>query len=100
MPNDVGRAVRSAFWVAVEHLGRGEMAPAAGWLAKAERLVGEGGGERVESGYLLVAAAVQSLAMGDPDAALERVRAGRRRSARGSPIRTWSSWRRSASASR
>ncbi len=67
---DVGRAARSAFWVAVEYLGRGEMAPAAGWLAKAERLVGEGRGERVESGYLLVAAAVQSLATGDPDAAL------------------------------
>jgi len=67
--NDVGRAVRSAFWVAVEHLGRGEMAPAAGWLAKAERLVAEGEAERVESGYLLVAAAVRSLAMGDPDAA-------------------------------
>ena len=47
---DVGRAVRSAFWVAVEHLGRGEMAPAAGWLAKAERLVAEGGGERVGVG--------------------------------------------------
>ena len=30
----------------------------AGWLAKAERLVGEGDGERVESGYLLIAAAV------------------------------------------
>ena len=47
----------------------GEMAPAAGWLAKAERLVAEGDGERVESGYLLVAAAVRSLAMGDPNAA-------------------------------
>ena len=46
------------------------MAPAAGWLATAERLVGEGGGERVESGYLLVAAAVQNMAIGDPDAAL------------------------------
>ena len=66
---DVGRAVRSAFWVAVEHLGRGEMAPAAGWLARAQRLVDEGG-ERVESGYLLVAKAVQSLATGDPEAAL------------------------------
>ena len=67
---DIGRAVRSAFWVAVEHLGRGEMAPAAGWLARAERLVSEGGSERVASGYLLVAAAAQSLATGDPGAAL------------------------------
>ena len=68
---DTARAVRSAFWVAVEHLGRGEMAPAAGWLAKAERLVAEGDGEGVESGYLLVAAAVQSMAIGDPPAALD-----------------------------
>jgi DNA-binding NarL/FixJ family response regulator len=68
---DTLRAIRSAFWVAVEHLGRGEMAPAAGWLAKAERLVAEGDGERVESGYLLVAAAVQSMAIGDPGAALD-----------------------------
>ncbi len=67
---DVGSAARSAFWVAVEHLGRGEMAPAAGWLARAERIVGEAGDERVESGYLLVASAARSLAIGDPAAAL------------------------------
>jgi DNA-binding NarL/FixJ family response regulator len=68
---DSARAVRSAFWVAVEHLGRGEMAPAAGWLARAQRLVAEGDGEGVESGYLLVAGAVQSMAIGDPGAALD-----------------------------
>jgi len=66
---DVGRAVRSAFWVAIEHLGRGEMAPAAGWLAKAERLIGDGK-DVGEAGYLLVADAVRSLAMGDPATAL------------------------------
>lgn len=63
---DVGRAARSAFWIAVEHLGNGEMAPAAGWLARAQRLVGIEGRERVETGYLLVAAAAQSLGVGDP----------------------------------
>jgi len=68
---DVGRAARSAFWIAVEHLGRGEMAPAAGWLARAERLVNDQGGERVESGYLLIAAAAKSQALGDPTDALE-----------------------------
>ena len=68
---DVGSAARSAFWVAVEHLGRGEMAPAAGWLARAERLVGQGDVERVESGYLLIAAAARSQALGDVEAALE-----------------------------
>jgi ATP/maltotriose-dependent transcriptional regulator MalT len=68
---DVGRAARSAFWVAVEHLGRGEMAQAAGWLARAERLVGQDDGERVESGYLLIAAAARNHALGDPTAALD-----------------------------
>ena len=67
---DVGGAARSAFWVAVEHLGRGEVAQAAGWLARAERLVGQEGDERVESGYLLIAAAAKSLALGDAAAAL------------------------------
>jgi DNA-binding CsgD family transcriptional regulator len=68
---DVGRAIRSAFWLAIQHFGRGEMSQAAGWLGRAERLVSEDGGERVEAGYLLVAAAVNSLASGDPAAALE-----------------------------
>jgi ATP/maltotriose-dependent transcriptional regulator MalT len=68
---DVGGAARSAFWIAVEHLGRGEMAPAAGWLARAERLLGEDERERVESGYLLIAAAARTLALGDAAAALE-----------------------------
>ena len=63
---DVGRAARSAFWIAIGHLGNGELAPAAGWLAKAERLVGAEDRERVEAGYILVAAAVRSLAEGEP----------------------------------
>ena len=63
---DAGRAARSAFWIAVEHLGNGELAPAAGWLAKAERLVGSEDRERVEAGYILVAAAARSLAEGEP----------------------------------
>jgi DNA-binding CsgD family transcriptional regulator len=68
---DVASAVRSAFWVAVEHLGRGEMAQAGGWLARAERLVGKADGKRVESGYLLIAAAAQSQAQGDVTTALD-----------------------------
>jgi DNA-binding CsgD family transcriptional regulator len=68
---DVGNATRSAFWIAVEHLGRGEMAQAAGWLGRAERLIDQDGAERVETGYLLVAAAARSLATGDAAVALE-----------------------------
>ncbi len=66
---DIGRAARSAFWVAVEHLGNGEMAPAAGWLARAQRLVGEDEQERVETGYVLLAAAARSMAEGDAETA-------------------------------
>lgn len=62
---DIGRAARSAFWVAMEHLRKGEMAPATGWLARAERLVNDDGQERVEQGYLLLAAAARSLADGE-----------------------------------
>lgn len=71
---DVGRAIRSAFWLAIEHIGRGESAQAAGWLGHAERLAAEDGSERVESGYLLVASAVKELGAGEPDAALQSYR--------------------------
>lgn len=68
---DVAAAARSAFWIAVEHLDRGEMAQAAGWLARAERVVAQDGRDLAESGYLLIAAAARSLAMGDARAALD-----------------------------
>ncbi len=68
---DVAAAARSAFWIAVEHLDRGEMAQAAGWLARAQRVVAQDGRDLAESGYLLIAAAARSLAMGDARAALD-----------------------------
>jgi DNA-binding CsgD family transcriptional regulator len=67
---DVSRAARTAFWLAMEHLGKGEMAPAGGWLARAERVIGEGSQERVEQGYVLMAFAARSQEEGDPAAAL------------------------------
>ncbi|MEU2230582.1 helix-turn-helix transcriptional regulator [Streptomyces vietnamensis] len=46
-------AVRCAFWLAVPLLLRGETARGGGWLARARRLLDEGGIDCVERGYLL-----------------------------------------------
>lgn len=59
------RAARSAFWLAFSLLTRGERARAGGWVARARRLVGEAGRECVEQGYLLLPAALESVARGD-----------------------------------
>lgn len=71
---DVSRAARSAFWLAMEHLGRGEAARAGGWLARAERVIDEGKEERVEQGYLLLAVGARMQAEGDAEAALATYR--------------------------
>ncbi|WP_229842882.1 helix-turn-helix transcriptional regulator [Streptomyces tanashiensis] len=46
-------AVRCAFWLAVPLLLRGETARGGGWLARARRLLDDGGIDCVEQGYLL-----------------------------------------------
>src|SRR5829696_1089722 len=66
---DVARAVRCAFYLVMTLLNRGEMARGAGWLARARRLLDEGGLDCVEGGYLLVPVALQSMAEGDAAAA-------------------------------
>jgi DNA-binding CsgD family transcriptional regulator len=48
------RAARCAFWLAVGLLERGELAPCAGWIARARRVLDERGGDSVERGYLLL----------------------------------------------
>ncbi len=68
---DVSRAARTAFWLTMEHLGKGEFARAGGWLARGERVMGSGHEDRVEQGYLLVAVASRTQEEGDPSAALE-----------------------------
>ncbi|NML53502.1 response regulator transcription factor [Streptomyces sp. R302] len=50
---DTPRAVRCAFWAAVPLLLRGETARGGGWLARAARLLEDGGLDCVERGYLL-----------------------------------------------
>jgi DNA-binding CsgD family transcriptional regulator len=63
--DQVGRAVRCAFWLGFELGLRGEMAPAAGWQARAQRLIDDDGRDCVERGYLMIPAAIQHLYSGE-----------------------------------
>jgi len=67
---DVRRAVRAAFWLGMELGDRGEWSQAGGWFAKAKRELDEGKLDAVERGYLLLPTAFESVAAGDPAAAL------------------------------
>ena len=62
-------AARAAFWLAYALLRRGAMAPAAGWLARAERVLDEGQLDCVVRGYLLIPTAIRHIVQGDPAAA-------------------------------
>jgi DNA-binding CsgD family transcriptional regulator len=62
-------AARAAFWLGFALLGRGAMAPASGWLARAERLLEEGQLDCVVRGYLLIPTAILRIVQGDPSAA-------------------------------
>jgi ATP/maltotriose-dependent transcriptional regulator MalT len=63
------RAARCAFWLGLRLLLRGEMGPATGWLARAQRLLEHQQQDSVERGYLLLPAAEQELESGDCAAA-------------------------------
>ena len=67
---DVAGAARTAFWLGFGLLQRDEHARAGGWLARAARLLDEGGVERVEHGYLLLPIALQQVGGGDAAGAL------------------------------
>jgi len=62
-------AARSASWLAFGLLQRGAMAPASGWLARAERILDDTSIDSVVRGYLLIPAAIQRVVQGDPEAA-------------------------------
>jgi DNA-binding CsgD family transcriptional regulator len=68
--DDARRAARCAFWLGFGLLQRGEMAPAGGWLARAEHLLGEVDRECVERGLLLLPAALGHLLAGATGSAL------------------------------
>jgi DNA-binding CsgD family transcriptional regulator len=60
------QAARAAFWAGFGLAGRGAMAPAAGWFARAERVLDERQLDCVVRGYLLIPAAIQRILQGDP----------------------------------
>ena len=70
---DLDRAARSAFWVGVALLERGDTARASGWLGRARRMLGEEH-DSAEQGYLLIAAGLRSFQEGDCPAAADFVR--------------------------
>jgi ATP/maltotriose-dependent transcriptional regulator MalT len=63
------RAARNAVWATMVLLLRGEMAPSAGWLARAQRALDETDGECAERGAALIPAALLHLFGGDPTTA-------------------------------
>jgi DNA-binding CsgD family transcriptional regulator len=64
------RAARSAFWIGLNLVLRGELGPATGWLGRSRRLVEREGRDCVESGYLLLPLIFEREAAGDHDAAI------------------------------
>ena len=63
-------AARAAFWLGFALMGRGVIAPASGWFARAGRLLDEGQLDCVVRGYLLIPAAIKCIVEGDPSAGL------------------------------
>ena len=62
-------AARAAFWLGFALSGRGAIAPASGWFARASRLLDEGQLDCVVRGYLLIPVAIKCIVQGDPSAA-------------------------------
>ena len=63
------RAVRCAFWMGLNLMPRGEMARAAGWFGRGQRLLERENDDCVERGYLMIPALLGCVASGDCDAA-------------------------------
>jgi ATP/maltotriose-dependent transcriptional regulator MalT len=62
------RAARTAFWLGLRLLFRGENGPATGWFARAQRLLDREDRDCVERGYLLLAVVQERVNAGDLDA--------------------------------
>jgi DNA-binding CsgD family transcriptional regulator len=63
------RAAGAAIWIGMNLAARGEVGPAGGWFARAQRLVERDGRDCMERGWLLVPLSLQQEAAGDYDAA-------------------------------
>jgi DNA-binding NarL/FixJ family response regulator len=64
------RAARCAFWLGMNLIQRGEMAPGQAWIARAGRLVDDDEHDCVEQGYVLVPGGLRSMIEGDAASAL------------------------------
>jgi len=62
-------ALGCAFWIGVGLASRGEIGRASGWLSRAQRLLDDCGGDRVERGYLLLPVVFEHESSGDLEAA-------------------------------
>lgn len=71
------RAARAAFWAGMTLATRGDLGPAGGWFARAQRLIEREGVDCVESGYLLVPQTYARLAAGEYDTAYATAGQGR-----------------------
>ncbi len=71
------RAARAAFWAGMTLATRGDLGPAGGWFARAQRLIDREGVDCVESGYLLVPQTYEQLAAGEYDTAYAMAGQGR-----------------------
>lgn len=65
-------AARSAIWLSLMLLFRGEMAPAGGWHARAQRVLDDGDVDCAERGLLMITDALDKLIAGDSHAAEDR----------------------------
>jgi len=63
------RAARWAFWLGMSLLDRGESGPGGGWLARAQRLLDDGGHDCAERGMLLMPVALRAMYAGDVETA-------------------------------
>lgn len=68
---DSRAAARAAFWLGFGLVNRGESARGGGWLSRAKRLVDESQRDSVETGLLLLPAAMRALESGDAQSALD-----------------------------
>jgi DNA-binding CsgD family transcriptional regulator len=62
---DTRPAVRCALWVGIGHMLRGELGPATGWLARAQRLLDHEPEDCAERGYALIPSIFRHEAAGD-----------------------------------
>jgi DNA-binding CsgD family transcriptional regulator len=66
------RAARCAFWQALGHFFRGDLAPARGWVARGMRILEDGRYDCVEQAWLLMLTALPVMFQGDAEAAYPR----------------------------